>query len=276
VAENGRKALFQARRLRTVPRAMPDFIVIGAQKSGTTSMFSYLKQHPQILRPLFKEPFFFDRFYDRGLSWYGRNFPARSTIERLNDRHGRPHLTFESTASYIFHAHVPQRIARDVETRKFIALLRNPVDRAISNYWHARRLGLEKRSLAEALEIDLARYEAEIAFEQGRGPEPAGKPPRPTYLRRGIYHEGIRPWHELFGPQNVLVIQSEVMFADPGAVMAQVFDFLGLPAVESDDYRARNVGEYDGKDPEIRRFLEDFYRPHNAELSRLTGKTFTW
>jgi hypothetical protein len=55
-----------------------------------------------------------------------------------------------------------------------------------------------------------------------------------------------------------------------------VFDFLGLPAVESDDYRARNVGEYDGKDPEIRRFLEDFYRPHNAELSRLTGKTFTW
>jgi hypothetical protein len=137
--------LFEVRRVAGVPRAMPNFIVIGAQKSGTSSMFAYLRQHPQIIRPIFKELYYFDRNYQRGLDWYGCNFPASSTIARRNDRHGRPHLTFEATATYIFDAQVPTRIAKDIETRKFIVLLRDPVDRAISAYWHARRMGRETR-----------------------------------------------------------------------------------------------------------------------------------
>src|SRR5262245_53871580 len=185
VSTKGRKALFELRRVTRAPRAMPDFILIGAQKSGTSSMFSYLRQHPQIVRPVFKEPYYFDRHYDRGLSWYGCNFPARSTIERLNDRHGRPHLAFEATATYVFDERVPGRIAADIETRKFIVLLRNPVDRAISAYWHARRMGRETRSLNEALNIDLEWHQAETAFENGTGPKPEGTPPRPAYLRRG-------------------------------------------------------------------------------------------
>jgi hypothetical protein len=273
---NGRKAMFEARRFIKVPRAMPDFIVIGAQKSGTSSMFVYLKQHPQILRPVFKEPYYFDRHYDRGLAWYGRNFPARATVERLNDRHARAHLTFEATATYVFDARVPERIAREVETRKFIALLRDPTDRAISAYWHARRMGLESRSLEEALKIDLERYEGEKAFEEGRGPEPPGPPPRPTYLRRGIYHEAVSRWQRLFPPENLLLIQSETMFADPRHVMAQVFEFLGLPPAEDIDFAPQNVGAYDDRDAPAQRFLRDFYRPHVAELSRLTGRPFTW
>ena len=126
---------------------MPDFIVIGAQKSGTSSMFAYLKQHPQIVRPVFKEPYFFDRHYHRGLQWYGCNFPSRAAISRLNDRFGRPHFTFEATATYVFDPDVPPRIAADITTRKFIVLLRNPVERAISAYWHARRMGKETRPL---------------------------------------------------------------------------------------------------------------------------------
>src|ERR1700742_5139666 len=91
LSTKSRKFLFESRRLSPASRAMPDFILIGAQKSGTSSMFAYLKQHPQIVRPIFKEPYFFDRHYDRGLHWYGRNFPSRNTIGRLNDRFGRPH-----------------------------------------------------------------------------------------------------------------------------------------------------------------------------------------
>ena len=88
ISANGRKAMFTARRMVRIRRSMPHFILIGAQKSGTSSMFAYLKQHPQIVRPIFKEPYFFDRNYRRGLDWYGCNFPARGTIERLNDRRG--------------------------------------------------------------------------------------------------------------------------------------------------------------------------------------------
>src|SRR5215831_18496905 len=102
VAEKGRATIFSAHRFSPAERALPDFIVIGAQKSGTSSMFSYLRQHPQVARPMHKEIYYFDRHYSRGLSWYLCNFPARATLDRRADRDGRRHVTFEATATYIF------------------------------------------------------------------------------------------------------------------------------------------------------------------------------
>jgi hypothetical protein len=256
------KALFEMRRLRPVSRTMPHFIVIGAQKSGTSSMFSYLKQHPQIVRPILKEPYFFDRQYHRGLSWYGCNFPSLRTVGRLNDRHGRAHLTFEATATYVFDQNVPARIARDLKTRKFILLLRNPVERAISAYWHARRMDIESRSLAEAMK-------SEMAGEQ----RPGG---RPGYLPRGIYHEAVARWQITFSPDDLLILQSETMFADPGSAMGQVFSFLDLPQPQQVNYTAKNVGRYDGKDAEVRAMLREFYRPHNAYLNSISRTQFSW
>src|SRR5262249_30522890 len=158
----------------------------------------------------------------------------------LNDRHGRRHLTFEATATYVFDDRVPERIAADVETRKFIVLLRNPVDRAISAYWHARRMGRETQSLTDALKRDLARHEAQASFEIGQGPTPAGPQPRPTYVCRGVYHEAILHWQRTFRPENVLVLQSETMFASPRTTMARVFDFLRLPMQEEIDFKPQN------------------------------------
>ena len=276
ISTKGRRAVFEARRILRTPRAMPHFILIGAQKSGTSSMFAYLRQHPQIVRPMFKELYYFDRHYHRGLRWYGCNFPSRASIERRNDRHGRGHLTFEATATYIFDAEVPVRIARDIETRKFIVLLRNPVDRAISAYWHARRMARETRSLNDALEADFARYEADRTFEEGRGPEPDGAAPRPTYVRRGIYHESVSRWQAVFGPDSLLVIQSERMFADPAATMARVFSYLDLPPVRDIDYEPQNVGAYRESDEGPRRKLQEFYRPHNERLAAMTGLNLSW
>jgi hypothetical protein len=257
-------------------RAMPHFIVIGAQKSGTSSIFSYLRQHPQVLAPIFKEPYFFDRQYHRGLKWYGCNFPSCGTIDRLNQRHGRKHLTFEATATYIFDADVPARISRDIPTRKFILLLRNPVERAVSAYWHARRMGRETRSLADALDADLRYFEAEHKWEKGAGPRPEGEPPRPSYVRRGIYHEAVFRWQSVFSPQDILVIQSETMFANPQDTMKRVFTFLELPQSDRIDFEPQNVGGYGDSDREARNMLKDFYRPHNAELSRIIGAELDW
>ncbi len=271
-----RQSLFEARRLSGTARAMPHFIVIGAQKSGTSSIFSYLRQHPQILRPIFKEPYFFDRHYHRGLRWYGCNFPSRRTIERLNDQIGRPHVTFEATATYVFDAEVPARIASDLGSRKFILLLRNPVERAVSAYWHARRMGKETRSLADAVEADMRRCEQDMLWESGRGSRPEGEPPRPAYVRRGIYHEAVSRWQSTFSPEHLLVLQSETMFANPGKVMADVFQFLDLPVPANMDYAPQNVGGYNEKDAGVRRMLDDFYRPHNAHLNVICKTSFSW
>ena len=272
----GHEALFELRRLRTASSAMPHFILIGAQKSGTSSMFSYLKQHPQIIRPIFKEPYFFDRHYQRGLSWYGCNFPSQGTICRLDDRIGQPHLTFEATATYVFDENVPDRIARDLKTRKFILLLRNPVERAISAYWHARRMGIEPRPLADAMQDDLRRYHEETP-ENKTASNPAGPvPPRLSYLRRGIYHEAVARWQNTFSPDSLLVLQSETMFADPGAIMTKVFAFLDLPQPQSIDFTPQNVGEYDDRDAEVRQVLQDFYRPHNAHLNSICRNGLNW
>jgi hypothetical protein len=267
LSEKGRAALFAARRLSRKVRALPDFMVIGAQKSGTSSMFSYLRQHPQVVRPMYKEIYYFDRHYDRGLSWYGRNFPARSALDRLSDRGGRRYVTFEATATYIFDRNAPRRIAQDLETRKFVALLRNPVDRAISNYWHARRMGLEARGLMEAMEADLALVETHRTDRISQGP---------AYLRRGIYQEAVSRWLECFARENLLLIQSEAMFADPEATMARTFEFLGLEPIRNIDYAPLNVGDYDEGDADARSLLASFYAPHNAELTRLCGTAFDW
>src|SRR5262245_31914907 len=114
-AEKSRAAIFSARRLSRAERALPDFIVIGAQKSGTSSLYSYLRQHPQVAPPVHKEIYYFDRHYSRGLSWYLCNFPTRAGLDRLSDRLGHRHVTFEATATYIFDANAPGRIAQDLE-----------------------------------------------------------------------------------------------------------------------------------------------------------------
>ena len=272
----GHKALFELRRLRPVARAMPNFILIGAQKSGTSSMFSYLRQHPQIVRPIFKEPYFFDRHYHRGLDWYGCNFPARATIERRNDRLGRPHLTFEATATYVFDENVPARIARDLQTRKFILLLRNPVERAISAYWHARRMGIEVRTLAEAMESDMNRYREEAGGRYPAQSAAGSAPRRASYLRRGIYHDAVSRWQSVFSPADLLVLQSETMFAEPAAAMAPVFTFLDIPQPDHIDYAPQNVGTYDERDASVREMLREFYRPHNEHLNSISRTQFNW
>ena len=276
LSSKARRAQFEARRLTNAERAQPDFIVIGAQKSGTSSMFAYLRQHDQIIRPIYKEPYFFDRHYHRGLSWYGCNFPTRAAIDRQNARNQRRHLTFEATATYIFEPDVPERIARDLRTRKFILLLRNPADRAISAYWHARRMERETRSLSDALAADFRRYEQDIAFEEGHGLAPTAPPPRPTYVRRGIYHEAVSRWQRVFAPKDLLVLQSERMFQEPRDTMAKVFQFLNLPFADHIDFTPQNVGGYDEKNAAARKQLREFYLPHNRKLDAMCDQSFEW
>ncbi len=114
------------RRLTSGSRRLPDFIILGAQRAGTSSLYYYLSQHPQILPAVRKELHFFDDHYRRGLGWYRSQFPTRGA---------RGTITGEATPYYLSHPHAPARIQRLLPQARLIVLLRNPVERAISHYF---------------------------------------------------------------------------------------------------------------------------------------------
>ena len=118
-------------------RCLPDYLLIGAQKCGTTSLYNYLVSHPEVRRCLRKEVGYFDQHFDRGLAWYLAHFPMKSFV-------GFQQVTGEATPDYYYSPQAPQRAHLVMPQAKLIILLRNPVDRAHSQYWHLFSRGRER------------------------------------------------------------------------------------------------------------------------------------
>ncbi len=143
----------KAFRATTNPmRLMPDFIIIGAMRGGTTSLYSYLTEHPNIGPAYMKEVHFFDVYFHKGLPWYRAQFP--STVQKYYTERVQKQnfITGEASPYYLFHPHAPRRIARLLPHVKLIVQLRNPVSRAYSHYYHEVNGGHEKLSFAEAID----------------------------------------------------------------------------------------------------------------------------
>src|ERR1700730_9070734 len=132
-------------------RLLPDFLIIGTQRGGTTSLFHYLEAHPCVRPAVNKDLHFFDRKYNKGLAWYRGHFPTRVERYYAQKIRGRAFLTGEASPSYLFHPHTPGRVAQAVPHVKLIVLLRNPVTRAYSQYHHAVELGHETLSFEDAI-----------------------------------------------------------------------------------------------------------------------------
>src|SRR6266540_3594706 len=142
------------RQLTSGFRGLPSVLIIGAQRSGTTSLFNYLTQHPDVLPPLGKEIHYFDFHYARGVDYYRGRFPYSHRL-----RNGA--LTLDATPYYLMHPLVPQRAARLLPDVKLIAVLRNPISRALSHYQHEVRGGREPLSFVEALDKEAERLAGE-------------------------------------------------------------------------------------------------------------------
>lgn len=247
-------------RTVTAPlRRMPDAIIAGTMKSGTTSLFKYLSEHPEIGPSTTKEVHYFDREYERGDNWYRSHFSMRKK------------MGVESTPSYLYFGEAMERIARDVPHVKLIVLLRDPVTRAISHFGHnRRRVGREHRSFDDAIAADLrAVLDRGLPFKYNREEGYYG------YVRRGLYAEQLERCFQLFSRDSVLVLRAEDMFEDPEVVLKTTTEFLGLPYVRPHSYRPRNVGvkaERDGSAPE----LASFFAPHNDRLFRLLQTEPWW
>ncbi len=244
----------------------PDFIIIGSPKSGTTSLFSYLNQNSKILAPHRKEINFFNHNFDLGISWYLAQFPGIIVSDRTN-ADLESFITGEASPSYIYSKQVMIRIKQLFPNVKLIAMLRNPIERTISEYYHAANHGIEKRSLEEIIEIEKKQL---ATFSRSEVMQTFG------YLQNSIYVEKIAKWMDEFPSENILIIESESLFDNTASTMKEVCQFLNIPEQKSDRHIAYNVGTYPAVSTEIRQKLKEFFIPYNQKLEEYLGRKFNW
>lgn len=266
-------------------RTLPDFMVIGAAKCGTTSLFDWVCQHPFVARPTTnglprKELLYFDYEFARPPGWYQAHFPPASEREEFARSHGQPFLTGEATATYLTHWWAPERAAGVIPAAKLIITLRNPVDRAYSAFHMSRREKLEQAETFEqalALEAErLAPEEAATRADPGYNPAPPPPLGYWSYLQRSRYADHVDRWLEFFPRDQFLFLEFERMAADPQATLDEVYDFLGLPPHRHDDFPQLNAGAYSSMNPETRAQLVEYFRPLNARLRERTGVAYGW
>lgn len=252
----------------------PNFIIIGAQKCGTTSLYKYLTKHPQILPAKRKEVHFFDLNFDKGMKWYYSHFP-KTEVENT--------ITGEASPYYIFHPHVPQRISQSLPDIKLIVLLRNPIDRAVSHYYHNRQFRKlrEPLSFEQAIEQESSRIEPEI--NQIMADENYKSLPHRyySYLSRGIYIEQLVRWMNCFPRKSFLILKSEELSENPGKIMKQVCDFLGVSSIPSKSqeevYKKYNVRQQKNDIiPELPMMITEYFQPYNQRLEEYLGQNFNW
>lgn len=261
-------------------RPLPDFLIIGTKRGGTTSLWRYLAQHPLVPR-LFpawntKTSHYFEENWGRGEAWYRSHFPTVAQRAALQRKHGAPPRVGEAAPLYMFHPLVPERVAELMPQVKLIALLRDPVERAWSHWKERRTEGKEPLGFAEALAAEAERTAGErdrLIADPTYFSEPYDWY---TYRARGRYLEHLEPWLERFDRSQLLILPAETLYRQPAATYARVLDFLGLPEHRLPAYDVFNDRPSGGMDPAIRAELTAYFRPHNEALSRRLGMSFDW
>lgn len=241
---------------------VPDFLIIGAARSGTSFLYRNLRRHPALSSAHHKELHFFDSSrYRLGMGWYRRQFPLRTRklAARLT---GHPFRTGEATPRYLWHPQAAARVARHLPDVRLLALLRHPVERAYSHWAYARGRGADLPPFDEVVEHELA---------QGVDAADSG------FLARGIYVDQLERWRQHFPEERMLIVQSERLFLDAAATWVIIQRFLKVPLAPLPWSEARNAsvgGE--AMSPLSRERLESFYRPHNERLFALLGERYDW
>lgn len=252
-------------------RLLPDFIIIGAQKCGTTSLYSYLIQHPCVASAYKKEINFFNINFNKGMAWYRSHFPSTIYKRYIKHTFGRDFITGEGSPDYLNHPYAPKRIFDMIPQVKIIIMLRNPVDRAYSNYHMRVRKRRENLTFQDAINREIEN----IGNNRSR-PGDENYPPYKGYLSRGIYINQLKAWMDLFSKEQITILQSEIFFDNPPKIFTHVSKFLDLPNWELKNYEVLNSGNYSGMNPSTRKYLIEFFKPYNQELYESLGMDFNW
>jgi hypothetical protein len=252
-------------------RALPGALLVGPRRTGTTSLYKTLRQHPNIQGAARKEIKFFNCNYQRGMAWYQGFFPRQATV----DAHSA--IAIEASPYYSFHPLAAERIRKHFPEMKILFSLRNPVDRAYSHYHMNYQLDVESLpTFEQAIEAEAERISGEEERIINDPNHLLFRHMHLSYLAQGIYVDMLERWFSIFPQEQIMVVSSEEFFTNTQQVFDQMVAFLGLPHWELTVSRNANPGKYPPMDADTREKLIDYYQPHNQRLYQFLDRDFGW
>ena len=262
------------RNLTSGSRVLPDFIIIGAGRAGTTALYTYLIQHPSIITastdndaPV-ADLHFFEYMISDKISWYKSHFPRKSK---------NSFVTGEFTSTYMYHKKVPERIFNLIPKIKLIVILRNPIDKAYSTYNQQSHFNEVTSSFEETIKAEFARIDLiKNHIEYTNNNPNFDNYVEYNIIRHGIYFNYLEKWFKIFPKKQIFVVDSNELENFPQQTLNKVFEFLNLSPHEIPNLAKVNVGKYSPMTESTRESLIEFYKPHNAKLNNLLGTNFDW
>jgi hypothetical protein len=255
-------------------RMLPHFIVVGAQRSGTTTLFRVLNDHPDIVRPTASKGIgYFEVNYGKGWRWYRGHFPVRWLAKLRTHGHA---VTYESSGYYLFHPLAAERIARDLPGVRIVVMVRDPVERAYSAHRHELRRGYETEDFEAALALEPER----LAGEEDRiRADPATdryEHRHHAYLGRSRYAGQVQRFVDALGPERVHLVDADRFFSEPAAELVPLFEWLGLSSWLPAEVEQWNAQPREPMAPELREALAARFADSDAALAVLMGREPSW
>lgn len=258
------------RRLRSGVGTLPQVVVVGAQRSGSTSMYELLASHPEFLASTRKEVHYFDLNAGRPIEWYKAHF--------LPSGPGDTRIPFEITPYYLYHGGAIDSLLGQIPTVKMLVLLRNPVNRMVSHVQHSIAKGYEVRSLDQALRRSADGYDGEHQirdFPKDRSFYVDLDHYTRQYVQRSDYAAQLRTLYSAAPREQVHVVDSDALFRSDAEELQMLAEFLNV------DFDGRVLPH--ANTAVVRSGSEDFHdiarsiaTDLNGDLSRVCGRSFTW
>jgi len=258
-------------------RALPELLIIGGQRCGTTSMYKALVQQPTLFRPVAKKGVhYFDVDHGHDLDWYRGHFPLEASLRRSGRRYQTRSLCFESSPYYMFHPLAGRRIADALPNVQLLVLVRDPVERAYSAHAHELARGFERLGFEDALaaEDDRLRGEERRLLEDPSYESHAHR--HQAYRRRGEYTPQLERLAKMFGRERMTVVDSHRFFSEPHEVYADVLGWLGVKEVKAASFEQHNRRPRLDMPDGVRRDLDKHFTSYDQDLAAWLGHRPSW
>ena len=268
------------RKMTSRLRQLPDFIIIGAGRAGTTALYSYLIQHPLIAAALtdnnesVADLHFFEYIISNNIQWYRSHFPI---LFSKSNKHKNSFITGEYTSTYMHHPDVPKRIFNLLPKIKLIVILRNPIDKAYSTYQQQFRFGEYTTSFEDTINAEFRRIDLNKDFpELNSNNYDFENLVAQNIIRHGVYADYLETWLKIFDRKQILILNSDDLKKSTKETLRRVFNFLNVSNYDIKDTSQVNVGKYPTINKITRKKLIEFFKPHNQRLNKLLDTEFDW
>ncbi len=279
--DTAKRGLRRYGQLTSGLRGGPDFVIIGAKRGGTTSLYNYVLEHPQI-QPLFpgrqhiKGVHYYDSQFARGLKWYRSHFPLKVGGHLVARPGIHPAAVGEASPYYLFHPLAAQRLALDFPDVRIIVSLRDPVERAYSHFKERTHHAGETLSFEAALDAEPARLRGEAERIVREAGYRSAEHENHSYVAQGRYLDMLPRWFRLFPRDQFHIVASEDFYREPERIVNSVWSFLGLPQGRLRSRKRHNYLPAPDIRPETRGRLQDSFADHNRGVEQLLAREMPW